>query len=245
VSKQGKKVGAFGLAMAAVACTLALPMTSASAQGIFDFLFGGGIRRSAAPPPAPLPAVRPYADPSRSIEGYRSESGPSTAYCVRMCDGHPFPVQSVSGSAAQACASMCPAAQTQLFTGGSIDHAVSSDGKRYAALPAAFVYRKQLVSGCTCNGKSSGGLVHGDAQSDPSLRAGDIVVTNEGLMNYRGNNGRGSDFSPVQDRKLASTPIRPARVSVSALAANARAEELRPRNAEERSADRPRRAQER
>ena len=113
---------------------------------------------------------------------------------------------------------MCPAAQTKLFTGGSIDHAVSSDGKRYAALPAAFVYRKQLVSGCTCNGKSSGGLVHGDAQSDPSLRPGDIVVTNEGLMNYRGNNGRGSDFSPVQDRKLASTPIRPARVSVSALA---------------------------
>ena len=100
---------------------------------------------------------------------------------------------------------MCPATQTQLFTGGSIDHAVSSDGKRYAALPAAFVYRKQLVAGCTCNGKSSGGLVHGDAQSDPTLRAGDIVVTNEGLMNYRGNNGRGSDFSPVQDRKLAST----------------------------------------
>jgi len=176
VLKNQKNMGRFALAMAAVACTLALPVPSAAAQGIFEFLFGGGIRRSAAPPPAPLPAVRPYADPSRSIEGYRSESGPSTAYCVRLCDGHPFPVQSVSGSAAQACASMCPAAQTQLFTGGSIDHAVSSDGKRYAALPAAFVYRKQLVSGCTCNGKSSGGLVHGDAQSDPSLRAGDIVL---------------------------------------------------------------------
>lgn len=245
MSKQRKNVGAFGLAMAAIACTLTLPMTSASAANIFEMLFGG-IRRSAppAPPPAPLPAVRPYADPSRSIEGYRSESGPSTAYCVRLCDGHPFPVQSVNGSSAQACASMCPAAQTKLFTGGSIDHAVSSDGKRYAALPAAFVYRKQLVSGCTCNGKSAGGLVHGDAQSDPTLRPGDIVVTNEGLVNYRGNNGRGADFSPVQDRKLASTPIRPAPVSVSALAANARAEDPPPRNVEERAySNGPRRAQ--
>ena len=243
MSKQRKNRKGFGLAMAAVACTLALPMTDASAQGIFEFLFGGGVRRSASPPPAPLPAVRPYADPSRSIEGYRSESGPSTAYCVRLCDGHPFPVQSVDGSAAQACASMCPAAQTKLFTGGSIDHAVSSDGKRYSALPAAFVYRKQLVSGCTCNGKSPGGLVHGDAQSDPTLRPGDIVVTDEGLRSYRGNSGRGADFTPVQDRKLASIPIRPRPVSASALAANARAEEPRPRNVEERGSDSPRRAQ--
>ena len=243
MSKQGKNVGAFGFALAAVACTLALPMTSASAANIFEMLFGG-ITRSAAPPPAPLPTVRPYADPSRSIEGYRGESGgSSTAYCVRLCDGHPFPVQSVGGSAAQACASMCPAAQTKLFNGGSIDHAVSSDGKRYAALPAAFVYRKQLVSGCTCNGKSPGGLVHGDAQSDPTLRPGDIVVTNKGLVNYRGSNGRGADFSPVQDRKLANTPIRPSRVSVSALAANARAEAPPPRNVEERAGNSLRRNQ--
>jgi len=246
VLKHRKNRGSFALAVAAVACTLALPITSASAANIFEMLFGG-IRRPAppAPPPAPLPSVRPYADPSRSIEGYRSESGPSTAYCVRLCDGHPFPVQSVDGSAAQACASLCPAAQTKLFTGGSIDHAVSSDGKRYAALPAAFVYRKQLVSGCTCNGKSAGGLVHVDAQSDPTLRPGDIVVTNEGLVSYRGNNGRGSDFSPVQDRKLASTPIRPRSVSAAALAANARAEEPPSRNVEERTSgsDSPRRIQ--
>jgi hypothetical protein len=246
VLKHRKNKGSFVLAVAAVACTLALPVTSASAANIFEMLFGG-IRRPAppAPPPAPLPSVRPYADPSRSIEGYRSESGPSTAYCVRLCDGHPFPVQSVDGSAAQACASMCPASQTKLFTGGSIDHAVSSDGKRYAALPAAFVYRKQLVSGCTCNGKSAGGLVHVDAQSDPTLRPGDIVVTNEGLVSYRGNNGRGSDFSRVQDRKLANTPIRPRSVSAAALAANASADEPRPRNVEERpsGSDSPRRIQ--
>ena len=227
--KHQKNIGAFALAMAAVACTLALPVPGAAAQGFFEFLFGGGIRRSAAPPPAPLPAVRPYADPSRSIEGYRSESGPSTAYCVRLCDGHPFPVQSASGSAAQACASMCPAAQTKLFTGGSIDHAVSSDGKRYAALPTAFVYRKQLVAGCTCNGKTPGGLVRGDAKSDPTLRPGDIVATNDGLMSIAATTA-GPPISPRC--RIASSPTSrsgPRGVSASALAANARAEEPPPR----------------
>ncbi|HET7678858.1 MAG TPA: DUF2865 domain-containing protein [Xanthobacteraceae bacterium] len=233
MSNQRKNIGAFGFAIAAVACTLALPMASASAQNFFEMLFGGVRRSAPPPPPAPLPAVRPSADPSRMIDGYRSESGPSTAYCVRLCDGHPFPVQSAAGSAAQACAAMCPAAQTKLFNGGSIDHAVSSDGKRYAALPAAFVYRKQVIAGCTCNGKTAGGLAQIDVKSDPTLRPGDIVVTDKGLMSYRGGSGRSADFTPLQDRKLANIPIRSAPVSASALAANAQAEEPPPRNVEQ------------
>ena len=228
--KQRNNIGTFGLAMAAVALTLAMPVTGASA-GFFEMLFGGV--RSAPPPPAPLPQVRPYADPSRAIEGYRSESGPSSAYCVRLCDGQPFPVQGANGSAAQACASMCPAAQTKLFTGGGIDHAVSSDGKRYASLPNAFVYRKQVVAGCTCNGKTPGGLARMDAKSDPTLRPGDIVATDDGLMSYRGSSGRSADFTPVQDRKLANIPIRPTATSASAMAANARAEEPQRRKAKE------------
>jgi hypothetical protein len=244
VSKQRENIRAIGLAIAALACTLALPMAGASAQGIFDMLFGGIRRYAPPPPPAPLPSVRPYADPSHMIDGYRSESGPSTAYCVRLCDGHPFPVQSAGGSAAQACASMCPAAQTKLFNGGSIDHAVSSDGKRYAALPSAFVYRKQVIAGCTCNGKTPGGLAHIDVRSDPTLRPGDIIVTDKGMMSYRGGDGRGSDFAPVQDRKLASIPIRPAPASAAALAANARAEEPPPRNTQQpASSEGPRRTQ--
>src|SRR6185369_525782 len=85
-------------AAAVVASTLALPMASASAGNLFDFLFGGG-RRSV--PAAVAPLLSPFADPSGgAIEGSRNESGASVAYCVRLCDAQPFPVQSTNASPA-------------------------------------------------------------------------------------------------------------------------------------------------
>jgi hypothetical protein len=217
------------LATTVVALALALPMAGASAANIFQFLFGGGSR--SAPIPTPLPSVRPLGDPSMGVPERSRESGPSVSYCVRLCDGHPFPVQNASSSSAQACASLCPAAQTKVFFGGSIDSAVSSDGKRYSALPAAFVYRKQLVADCTCNGKTAGGLARIDVKSDPTLRPGDIIATNQGLMSYRGGDGRSADFTPVQDRKLSTVQIRKA--PASAAAANAHAEAPPPRKVDE------------
>lgn len=230
VAKKRENTGVFGrsLPLAAVALALALPASSASA-GFLDMLFGGG--RAVVTIPAPLPTVRPSGAPSIGVLESGGESGPSVSYCVRLCDGHPFPVQ--GASSAQACASMCPAAQTKLFNGGSVESAVSTDGKRYSALPTAFAYRKQLVAGCTCNGKSPGGLARMDFKSDPTLRPGDIVATNQGLMSYRGSNGKSADFAPVQDRKLAAVQVRKTPVSVSAAAANARAEAPPPRNTEE------------
>jgi Protein of unknown function (DUF2865) len=228
------------LATAVITLALAAPMASASAASIFDFLFGGG-SRSAPTIPIPLPSVRPLGDPSGNMLDGGRENGPPASYCVRLCDGHPFPVQNASSSSAQACASMCPAAQTKVFTGGSIDSAVSSDGKRYSALPTAFVYRKQLVANCTCNGKSAGGLARIDFKSDPTLRPGDIIATNQGLMSYRGGDGRSADFTPVQDRKLSAVQIRKAPVSASAAAANARAEAPPPRKVEEPAAKEGRR----
>ena len=234
VSKSRKITITFGPALfaaAVIGSTLALPMASASAGNIFDFLFGGGQRSL---PAAVAPLLSPFADPSGGImEGSRRESGPSVAYCVRLCDAQPFPVLGRNVSPAQACSAMCPTAATKVFAGGSIDQAVASDGKRYADLPNAFAYRKQLAAHCSCNGKSPGGLAHIDAKSDPTLRPGDIVATDQGLMSYRGSNGQAADFTPVQDRKLSAIPIRPAPVSASALAANARAEEPPPLNVEE------------
>jgi hypothetical protein len=128
---------------------------------------------------------------------------------------------------------MCPATPTKVFAGGSIDHAVSSDGKRYADLPNAFTYRKELVASCTCNGKTAGGLVRVDVKSDPTLRPGDIVATNDGFVSYRGNNGKTAEFTPVQDRKLADIQIRQTPVSAAALAANASAEVPPPKSVEE------------
>lgn len=215
------------IALGVIAFSLALPISSASA-GFFDMLFGG-LRRSApsAPMPAPSNPLAPlfngFGNPGAVVETERAPSGPAVAYCVRLCDGHAFPVQRTSASSAQACASMCPAAQTKLFTGGSVDRAVASDGKRYADLPNAFVYRKQLVAGCTCNGRTAGGLVRADIKTDPTLRPGDIVATNDGLMSYRGNNGKSAEFTPVLDRKLADVQVRPAPISTAALTANASA----------------------
>lgn len=228
------------ISMAIAVLALALPVTTASAAGIFDFLFGGRRSMPMAPAPAPLPAVRPSGDPGGADFGERHERGPSAAYCVRLCDGHPFPVKSVNGSAAQTCASMCPAAQTQVFNGSSIDYAVSPDGKRYSALPAAFVYRKRIVDNCTCNGKSAGGLAHMDVKSDPTLRPGDIVVTNDGLEAFRGSKGGTAEFTPIQDRKLANIRVRPAPLS-NAAALAAHAEVPPPRAVEEPASEESRR----
>ena len=43
------------------------------------------------------------------------------------------------------------------ISGSSIDHAVAADGRRYADLDTAFVYREKLVAGCTCNGRTRSG----------------------------------------------------------------------------------------
>ena len=56
------------------------------------------------------------------------------------------------------------------------------DGSRYADLDNAFVYRKKLVAGCTCNGRDPFGLARVDVNTDPTLRPGDIVATKTGLV---------------------------------------------------------------
>ncbi len=145
-----------------------------------------------------------------ALKAGRGQTGPSAAYCVRLCDGRPFPVQAAGGSPAQACSSLCPASQTKIFAGSGVDNAVSSDGKRYADLPNAFAYRKKLVAGCTCNGQSAGGLVRMDVKTDPTLRSGDMVVTNNGLVIFKGMKNQTAEFTPVQDRKLMQVLISPA-----------------------------------
>ncbi len=189
----------------------------ASAAGFFETLFGGGRAPSAPSNPTPLFQALGNIFGGSGTSERRSEGGGSTAYCVRLCDGHPFPVQNAGMTPTQACNSACPASQTKVFNGGSVDNASSSDGKRYADLPNAFVYRQRIVAGCTCNGRTAGGLVSIDAKSDPTLRPGDMVATNDGLVAYKGRKDATAEFTPVQDRKLTQIKISPA-------AANAHAE---------------------
>jgi hypothetical protein len=185
---------------------LAIP-APASAQSIFD-LFGFN-RRSYTPP-----SGHSYADPQPQFNFFgsgnsqqptpRRSAGPSggVVYCVRLCDGRYFPVQRHSGSnPAQVCNSFCPAAQTKIFSGGGgIEHAVANDGTRYANLPNAFAYRERISSDCTCNGKDPVGLVTTTASGDPTLRQGDIVANENGLVAFTGGSrgaGGTGEFTPI------------------------------------------------
>ena len=186
-------LGAWGFA---VAVATALPASPASAQGLFDFLFGGARR------PSQPSSASSYADPqfgSRTEPGLRVESGAAVAFCVRLCDGRYFPIQRSSGAnVAQVCGAFCPATRTKIFAGGAIDYASASDGSRYKDLPTAFAYRERTVPDCTCDGKDPYGLVTTDAGEDPTLRAGDIVATEQGFVAYSGGRGRrNADFTPI------------------------------------------------
>jgi len=156
---------------------------AASAQNIFETLFGGF--RRAMTPRAPAVAAHPDA------------GGSSSGYCVRLCDGRYFPVSGRGKmSAAEMCRAFCPHAPTQLFSGGNIANASAPGGLRYSNLPNAFLYRDKIVADCSCNGKSPLGLVPFEETDDPTLRAGDIVATHNGLMSYRGD-GRHAEFVPA------------------------------------------------
>lgn len=213
---------------AGIMCLGALTMslsTPASAQGFFERLFGG-LRQSIEAPRQPV-NVPAYADP-RAGQGdpaqqpqqrLRAENGPNRAFCVRTCDGHFFPVQAQPGmSAAEACNSFCPAAQTKLYSGGNIDTAAASDGSRYEDLDNAFAFRKQVVNNCSCNGRDHFGLARVDVKSDPTLRQGDIVATTTGLAAYTGTKNKVAEFTPIQSYrgipqssrdKLSETKIMP------------------------------------
>ena len=161
--------------VAAVAATAVIvPAAPASAQGLFDFLFGSPRR------PGPPPNARSYADPYPGFSGdgerRPAPAGTAGTFCVRLCDGRYFPLQRNGGTnPAQLCNAFCPAAETRMFSGAGIDHAVANDGTRYASLRNAFAYRERMVENCTCNGRDPYGLVSLDATEDASLRAGDIV----------------------------------------------------------------------
>ena len=136
-----------------------------------------------------------------------SGGGGGQAYCVRTCDGRYFPVTaSDNASRAASCNKLCPASETKLFYGSSIDNAAADNGKSYSELPNAFRYRNELVGGCTCNGKDQIGLAPVKIEDDPTLRKGDIVAGENGLLVAgRSADKRGAElnFSPASEKVSA------------------------------------------
>jgi hypothetical protein len=169
------------LALAGIGLLALAP--DAQARDFFSSFFGslmGGGRPHA--PPIQLPfgetgeAAQPAPAPARRGHG-------GVAYCVRACDGRYFPLAATGGqSRAEMCKSFCPAAETRVVYGSSIDNAATESGKPYSELPNAFRYRDELVAGCTCNGKDSGGLARIGIEDDPTIRKGDLVAGPGGLV---------------------------------------------------------------
>jgi Protein of unknown function (DUF2865) len=160
----------------------------ASAEGLFDFLFGGMQKpqQQKAPPQAnffadPFGSTPQPAAPSRPVV---ASSGP--AFCVRSCDGKYFPLMRSTASPTQICQAFCPASPTEVFFGSSIEVANAASGERYTDSENAFSYRKALRADCTCNGRNPAGLAPVDLALDDSLRAGDVLATHDGLVAYSG-----------------------------------------------------------
>ena len=126
---------------------------------------------------------RPAGQPQPRAVSVDAGGGGSQAYCVRTCDGRYFPISTGgSQSNAASCNSFCPASETKVVYGSTIDHAATENGKLYSQLPNAFRYRSELVAGCTCNGKDVFGLAQIKIEDDPTLRKGDIVAGANGLV---------------------------------------------------------------
>jgi hypothetical protein len=192
------------LGAAALMCASALA-PAAQAQDFFSALFGGMGR--ARGPYISLP----FANNDGSMPVQRGETrrygGGGQAFCVRTCDGRYFPVTaSDNASRAASCNSFCPASDTTVFYGSSIDNAAAETGKSYSELPNAFRYRNEIVAGCTCNGKDQIGLAPVKIEDDPTLRKGDIVAGENGLLvASRSADKRGAElnFSPASDKVRA------------------------------------------
>src|SRR2546423_4426118 len=193
---------------AAIALGALILTSSVQAQDFFSALFGGfdGGRWHAPAMPMPFASERGLVVPQNEFRRPRVISY-GQAFCVRTCDGRYFPVTGPDNqSRAASCNSFCPASETKVVYGSSIDHAATETGKPYSELPNAFRYRNELVTGCTCNGKDQLGLASVKIEDDPTLRKGDIVAGANGLaVAGRSADRRGAElnFSPASEKVSA------------------------------------------
>ena len=174
------------LALGVVAATL----PAAAQENFLPSLFGGfgGFGGFGAPPRPPPRSYfghvrRPVADENvatrraevrddgrrKVARRSRSDGGGEQAWCVRTCDGRYFPLEGNNReSKATLCNNFCPASQTEVVYGSTIDDAETDEGKNYSTLPNAFRYRSELREGCTCNGKDHLGLAAVAIGDDPT-----------------------------------------------------------------------------
>jgi hypothetical protein len=176
--------------MFATAVVVGLLGSQARAEDFFSALFRtfGAHHVSSSVEPGPFNYA---SEQPQSYSPRRSAS--ATAYCVRTCDGRYFPAPSAANqSAAETCRNFCPATDTKVFYGLSIDESASEAGKPYSELQNAFRYRAEFVPGCTCNGSDPVGLAKIKIEDDKTLRRGDVVVEADGVKVATGRSDKAS-----------------------------------------------------
>ncbi len=184
------------VAAAVLAGPVVLAPCTASAEGLFDFFFGGIAKKASS-------QASFFADPlglNPQVAPPRVASGSGPAFCVRSCDGKYFPLARGNTAPVQMCQAFCPASATKVFFGSTIDGASSGNGERYADSENAFAFRKALRADCTCNGRDPAGLAPIDLTLDTSLRPGDVIATTNGLVAYSGVKigvNQTAEFTPV------------------------------------------------
>lgn len=209
-------------AVALLTVALGLAGSAVYARDMFTSLFNPATDPKITSPQPSSPS--PQGAPAGSIFGdLFGEDNPkrvyitrSESFCVRTCDGRYFPVLARDGqSSAAACRNFCPASETKIFRGSSIDNASNEQGKLYSGLPNAFRYRNELVANCTCGGKGTAGLASISIEDDPTLRKGDLVASATGLMVAGDRNGRNvvrftpaSKWLRAQYRKPSAVAVR-------------------------------------
>ena len=201
MARTSGRLAALGVAALVSVSALA---PAAQAEDFFSALFGGMGSRTRQPY-----ISMPFANEDGSIPAPRGEmrpryAGGGQAFCVRTCDGRYFPIAATdNASRAASCNSFCPASETKVVYGSNIDSAATDNGKPYSELPNAFRYRNEIVAGCTCNGKDQIGLAPVKIENDPTLRKGDIVAGENGLLvagRSADKRGASLNFSPASDR---------------------------------------------
>ncbi len=200
---QTRRHAAVLLSISALATVLfAAAVVAHDNSGMFEFLRGEAEHTIPARSQPSLTIHRPHVarySPGVPWLGKR-------AVCVRLCDGAFFPADDVADEGTIAgrealCSSQCPDAATRLYLiphgEEKIDTAVSLDGQRYSELPAAFRYSKVHDATCSCGRHRQGQDTFLALMKDLTLRRGDAVMTEKGVLVFNGMEGgmhRPADF---------------------------------------------------
>lgn len=146
---------------------------------------------------------------------------PSTGrtICVRMCDGFHAPIGNLRSAAdlpahEALCAAQNPGIPVKLFRvpagSGSIDGAVSMDGRTYGSLPTAYAYEKSADPGCR-PAIPTAGQWRVSLLRDFTLRAGDTIVLDGRAQTFNGASQwpyRTADFGDFRGSNLLTADQR-------------------------------------